>query len=131
MPRLQNESFSNGDQTWLDSDHGLRNARSEVLDISAFTAATHYPNGFIPSGTPVARGGGMLVPYTSAEATTTGAGILAGHILTDQPVVGTTDFAVPLFDHGRVKASKVPQGTDAFTAPVAAAKRASTDIIYV
>ncbi len=131
MPRLATETIGAGDQSWLDSAHGLRNARTEVLDISAFTAGTHYPNGYIPSGTPVAKSGGMLVPYTSAEGTTTGAGVLAGHILTDQRVVGTVDFAVPLFKHGRVKAAKVPTGSDAFTAPVAAAKRANVTIDYV
>lgn len=131
MPRLKSETFGSGDQSWLDSAHGLRNGRTEVLDISTFTAGTHYPNGYIPSGTPVAKVGGMLVPYTSAEGTTTGAGVLAGHVLTDQPVVGTVDFAVPLFKHGRVKTAKVPQGTDAFTAPVAAAKRANVTIDYV
>ncbi len=131
MPRLYSETIGTGDQSWLDSAHGLRTARTEVIDISAFTAATHYPNGYIPSGTPVAKVGGMLVPYTSAEVTTTGAGVLAGHILTDQPAVGTTDFAAPLFKHGRVKAARVPTGTDAFTAPVAAAKRGNVTIDYV
>jgi hypothetical protein len=66
-----------------------------------------------------------------AEATTTGAGVLAGHLLTDQPVVGSNNFAAPLIDHGRVKAAKVPTGTDAFTAPVAAAKRAVNTIVYI
>lgn len=131
MPRLTSESFGAGDQSWLDSDHGLHNARTEVLDVSSFTASTHYPDGYIPSGTPLARSSDLMVPYTSAEGTTTGAGILAGHLLTDQPVVGTTDFAVPVISHGRIKAAKVPQGTDAFTAPVAAAKRANIDIVYV
>lgn len=136
MPRLASETSNTGDMSWLDSGHGIRHARTEVLDISAFTAGTHYPNGYIPSGTPVAKVGGMLVPYTSAEATVTGAGVLAGHVLTDQRVtvngVATTvDFPVPLFKHGRVKAAKVPAGTDAFTAPVAAAKRANVTIDYV
>lgn len=131
MPRLATETVGAGDQSWLDSAHGLRNAKTEVLDISAFTAGTHYPNGYIPSGTPVAKVSGMLVPYTSAEATTTGAGVLVGHVLTDQRVVGTVDFPVPLFKHGRVKTAKVPTGTDAFTAPVAAAKRVNTTIDYV
>jgi hypothetical protein len=84
-----------------------------------------------PVGHPVAKVGGLLVPYTSAEATTTNAGVLAGHLFTDQPVVGTGDFAVPVLDHGRVKTAKVPQGTDAFTAPVAAAKRAAVTIVYI
>lgn len=130
MPRLKSETFGAGDQSWLDSSHALRNSRTEVLDISAFTAGTHYPNGYIPSGTPLAKVAGMVVPYTSAEATTTGAGVLHGHLLTDQAVVGTVDFAVPVFNHGRVKAAKVPTGTDAFTAPVAAAKRANVSIDY-
>lgn len=131
MPRLVSETYGTGDMSWLDSPHGINNARTELLDISAFTEATHYPDGYIPSGTPVAKVGGMLVPYTSAEATTTGAGVLAGHVLTDQSIVGASDFAVPLLKHGRVVTANVPQGTDAFTAPVAAAKRANVTIDYV
>jgi hypothetical protein len=131
MPRLKSETIGTGDQSWLGSAHGIRECRTETLDISAFTAGTHYPNGYIPSGTPVAKVSGLLVPYTSAEGTTTNAGVLAGHLFTDQLVVGTNDFPVPLLDHGRVKTAKVPQGTDAFTAPVAAAKRAATTIIYI
>lgn len=131
MPRLSTETFVSGDMSWLDSDHGIENCRTELLDISTFSSSTNYPNGYIPSGTPVAKVGGVLQPYTSAEGTTTGAGVLWGHVLTDQKVVGTNDFAVPVFKHGRVVASKVPAGTDAFTAPVAAAKRASSTINYV
>ena len=131
MPRLTSETFGAGDQSWLGSSHGIHECRTETLDVSAFTEATHYPDGYIPSGTPVAKVGGVLVPYTSAEATTTGAGVLAGFVFTDQPVVGTGDFAVPLLDHGRVKAAKVPDGTDAFTAPVAAAKRAATTVVFI
>lgn len=131
MPRLKSETVGAGDQSWLGSSHGIHECRTEQLDISAFTAGTHYPNGYIPSGTPVAKVGGLLVPYTSAEATTTGAGVLAGHLFTDQTVVGTNDFPVPVLDHGRVRSAKVPQGTDAFTVPVAAAKRAATTIVYI
>jgi hypothetical protein len=133
MPKLRTESFTGaGDFRWLRSDHAIWNGRTESLDIGAFTAGTHYPNGYIPSGTPVALVSGQLVPYTSAEATTTGAGVLAGHILTDIPVVSgsTEDLNVPVLDHGRVNPARVPQGTDAFTAPVAAAKRAAHTIVY-
>ncbi|MDR6861967.1 head decoration protein [Phycicoccus sp. 3266] len=131
MPRLTTETIGAGDQSWLGSSHGIHECRTEVLDISTFTAATHFPNGFIPSGTPVAKVGGVLVPYDSTEATVNGAGVLAGHLFTDQPVVGTNDFGVPVLDHGRVKVAKVPQGANAFTAPVAAAKRAATTIVYI
>ena len=131
MPRLKNETVGAGDQSWLGSSHGIHECRTEVLDVSAFTAGTHYPNGYIPSGTPVAKVAGLLVPYDSTEATTTNAGVLAGFLFTDQPVVGTADFGVPVLDHGRVKAAKVPVGAGAFTAPVAAAKRANTTIVYI
>ena len=131
MPRLKNETVGTGDQSWLGSAHGIHECRTEQLDVSAFTAGTHYPNGYIPSGTPVAKVGGLLVPYDSTEATTTNAGVLAGFLFTDQTVVGTSDFAVPVLDHGRVRSAKVPQGANAFTVPVAAAKRAATTIVYI
>jgi hypothetical protein len=137
MPRFRTESeIVTGDMSWLGSGHGIRNARTEILDISAFTAATHYPNGYIPSGMPVAKVGGVLVPYDATEGTVTGAGILAGFILTDQPLFvapGATanaadDINVPLLDHGRVKTAKLPI---AFTAPTAAAKKAATTIVFI
>ncbi|GAB2677700.1 potassium transporter [Thalassiella azotivora] len=128
MPKLRTESIGAGDQSWLGSTHGIHECRTETVDVSAFTAGTHYPNGYLPSGTPVAKVGGLLVPYDKTEATVTGAGILAGFILTDQPVVGTADFPVPVLDHGRVKAAKVPHS---FAAPAAAAKRAATTVVYI
>lgn len=130
MPKLRQETLGSGDMSWLGSPHGLRNARTAILDISAFTKATHFADGFIPSGTPVAVVGGRLVPYDKTEATTTDAGVLAGFILTDQPVVGDADFAVPLLDHGRVNVAKVPY-PGGFAAPAAAAKKAATTIVFV
>lgn len=121
MPRLQNESYGGGNFAWLGTRHGINNCRSVMLDVSAFTAATHYPDGYIPSGTPVAEVGGLLVPYDATEATTTNAGVIAGHVFTDQKVSATdADFSVPLYEHGRVYAPAVPGG---FTVPAAAAKR--------
>lgn len=95
MPRMKTETFGGGDQSWIGAGApGITEGRTEIVDISTFTAATHYPNGFLPSGLPVAKVSGVLVPYDATEATTTDAGVLAGFILTDQPVVGTADFAV-------------------------------------
>lgn len=128
MPRIRTESFGSGNLAWLGSAHALGNARTETVNVSAFTAGTHYPNGYLPSGLPVAEVAGLLVPYDATEATVTGAGILAGHILFDQVVVGAANFPVPLFDHGRVNTAKVP-GT--FAKPAAAAKLSATTIVYV
>lgn len=129
MPRLKTETFGSGDQSWLGSTHGIRNARTVTIDVSAFTAGTHYPDGYIPSGTPVAIVANLAVPYDKTEGTVTGAGILAGFILTDQPVVGTVDFPAPLLDHGRVIVSKVPY-SGGFATPAAAAKRAATNFVF-
>jgi len=128
MPRLTTESFGSGNMSWIGSGHAINNARTETIDISTFTAGTHYPDGYIRSGTPVAKVGGVLVPYDATEGTVTGAGILAGFVLTDQRVVGTSDFPVPLYDHGRVVASKVPV---TFVKPAAAAKLSATTIVFV
>ncbi len=129
MPKLQQETFGSGDQTWLGSAHGIRNARTGIIDISAFTKNTHYPDGYIPSGFPVAVVNDLLVPYDPTVGTTTGAGILAGHILTDQKVVGTADFAAPLLDHGRVKVAKVASILANFAKPIPA--KNATTIVYI
>ena len=128
MPKLIEEVYGTGDQSWLGSAHGISNCRTATVDISAFTKSTHYPDGFLPSGTVVAEVDGKLVPYDSTEGTVTEAGVIAGHLFTDQPVVGTADFAAPVLDHGRVKASKVP---GSFTKPADAAKLSATTIVYV
>lgn len=137
MPRFRTESeIVTGNMEWLGSGHALRNARTEILDISTFTPATHYPNGYIPSGMPVAKVGGVLVPYDATEGTVTGAGILAGFVLTDVPLYvapgatapATEDQNVPLMDHGRVKVGKLPI---TFVKPTAAAKSSATTIVFI
>lgn len=128
MPRFTTETFGAGDQSWLGSSHGIGECRTETVDISAFTKATHFPDGYIPSGTPVAKVGGVLVPYDATELTVTDAGILAGFVFTDQATDGVADLPVALLDHGRVKVANLPV---AFTAPADAAKRAATTIVYL
>ena len=128
MPGLVTKNYGSGDFSWLLNTDGLDESVTGVIDVSTFTAGTHYPNGFIPSGLPVAKVGGVLVPYDATEGTVTGAGVLAGFVLTDQAVVGTADFGVPLYDQGRVIAANLPI---AFTAPTAAAKRAAVAIVFV
>lgn len=133
MPRLTKESVGGSNYGWLDSTHGIRNGRTGIVNVSAFTAGTHYPNGFIPAGTPVAAVSGKLVPYDSLEATTTNAGVLAGHLAADVavPAGSTADQAGSVISHGRVKTASVPVGVQAFVAPVAAAKRINVTIVYI
>jgi hypothetical protein len=55
MPRLKTDTVGTGDQSWLASLHAVREARSGTLDVSAFTKATHYPNGYFISGLPLGQ----------------------------------------------------------------------------
>lgn len=77
---ITSESWGVDDTSWLASRKGLDTCRSVTLDVSTFTQATHYPDGFLPSGLPLAHdtAKGMYVPYDSAGVGDTG--ILAGFL---------------------------------------------------
>lgn len=104
---LRTESFGAGDQTWLGSAHGTSSARTVTINKSTLTDGTHYTNGQLKSGFPVAIVSNKAVPYNSGG--TGGTNILAGFILTDQSVKsGGGDIVAPMLDHGRVRLSKLP-----------------------
>ncbi len=57
-------------RSWLLGPHGTGpgDNPSITLDVSAFTAGTHYPNGYIPSGTPLVEiSAGVYGPYTVSD----------------------------------------------------------------
>lgn len=64
MPRLSEETFGAGDQSWLGSTHGIHNCRTVAPDPELFSAAA-FPNG-VPSGTPIGivTATGLAGPYT-------------------------------------------------------------------
>ena len=101
--RMKTEQFGTGDQTWLASAHGMRNAGTAVIDISTFNKNTHYPDGYVRSGTPVnIADPKAVVPYVD------GASAVLGFVLFDQPTDGVTDFPAPILRHGQVNLDKVP-----------------------
>ena len=103
MPKMKTETFGSGDFRWLGSTHGMRDSRTATIDISAFTKATHYPDGYIRSGTPVnVTNEGAVVPWTDT------AGATLGFVLTDQATDGVTDFPAPVLRHGTVNPALVP-----------------------
>lgn len=134
MPkRYETPTLSEGDQTWLASTRGITKGRTVKLNIASFTVDT--AKGYIPSGTPLALvtsddAGLEAVPYVATEGTTTGAGVLAGFLLTDQVVdpLSTDEYVnAPLLDHGRIRISRLPV---VFVAPAAEAKRAHSNFNY-
>lgn len=102
------------DQSWLGSARGTSSAQSIALAMSAFTAGTHYPNGYLPSGLPLGlytSGGnaGKYGPWTSGAAD--GSQNLAGFLLTATAVPRNSASTVvngALLDTGRVIVSKLP-----------------------
>ncbi len=107
------ETFYQDDQTWLGSAHGTSSGRPITIDVSTFTEGTHYPNGYMPSGTPVGiiTATGLAGPYDDAE--TDGTETLVGFTLTPIKVTGTDDVQAVLFEHGRVVEANLPIAIDA------------------
>lgn len=120
MPKLTVENYGFGDHTWLGSTRGIHNARTVNLDPANFTEATHFPEGYIPSGTPITMTADVAGPYDPA-------GELHGFLLTDQLTDGVFKIAVPLLDNGRVNIAKLPES--GFTAPTP--ENDKTTIVFV
>lgn len=59
------QPYQSEDRSWLLSDFGDVYAEGGTLDITTLTAATHYPNGYLPSGFAIGKvtTGGLLGPY--------------------------------------------------------------------
>lgn len=123
---VQSTSYQSERRNWLWGPHGTTpgDTPSIVLDLSQFVAATHFPNGYIPSGIVLgqvtavgAANRGLYVPYNDAfdaDPATAGqqgdgrevaAGLLFGSITVP---AGRTRLGAALFVHGFVLAAKLP-----------------------
>lgn len=74
---LRTESWTVEDRSWLASRDGTEFTFSITLDTSAFTEGTHYPAGFVASGTVLSKlSSGLYGPYagSSNEVQTVGLG---------------------------------------------------------
>lgn len=65
MPNLTRKSWGRGNRQWLGSTHALEDAASVRPDPDLFTE-TDFPDGYVPSGTPLGRvtADGQVGPYT-------------------------------------------------------------------
>lgn len=112
---IREDSFGVDDQSWLGSAHGTDSTIPVTLDVSAFTEATHYPDGFFKSGLPLGKltAGGKYVPYNGAGAD--GSETLVGFLFSavKAPDATTTDVSGALLTHGSVRTSRLPVSVDA------------------
>lgn len=107
---IRTETFGQSNQSWLGSAHGTSNARPCTLDVSAFTAGTHYPAGYFPSGLALGKitATGLYGPYDDSKSD--GTQTLVGFLLDDvkASAVNTIDVQGALFEHGRVIVANLP-----------------------
>ena len=103
MPRMKTEILGGGDQSWLASDHGIFNCRTSVIDISTFTKATHYPDGYLKSGLEV-----NVASESSVKPWTGATGEKLGFLFTNQATDGVADFGAPILRHGLIKTARLP-----------------------
>lgn len=119
--------YGGEDLSWRPSNHGEDMTPSITLDVSKFTEATHYPDGFIPSGVVVGKvtASGLYGPY-DAEATD-GTEAPVGHLFASLSVKGRAKLGGAVYVHGLVDESRLPSGHGLD----AAAKTALSQITYI
>ena len=108
------QPFQAENLSWDLSSPGVPYVESVTLDVSKFTAAQHYPNGYIPSGTVlgIVTATGKAAPYLAAnsDGTQTPVGILRASVQVLQPTgVAKANVGAPcLKAFGVVSAAKLP-----------------------
>lgn len=100
------ETYGGGDYRWLADSRALEHPKSGTVDISTFTAGTHYPDGYLPSGTPVTfdSGSGMYEPATASDT----ADGLAGFVAHDLTVHGGNDLPFAVVTDATIVAEHLP-----------------------
>jgi len=87
------QQYQSEDRSWLLSEFDDCYGEGGTLDVSTFTAGTHYPNGYLPSGTAVGiiTASGKLGPYDPAasDGTETCVGLTLGDARILDPIGGT------------------------------------------
>jgi hypothetical protein len=103
------ESYQAEDRSWLGSSDGTDVTQTVTLNTSTFTAGTHYPNGYIPSGCVLGQisATGLYGPYdnTASDGRQTAVGFLYSNtkVRSGGPNVGAS-----IHWRGIVKSAKLP-----------------------
>lgn len=103
MPGLKSTTYGSGDYSWMRNTDGLDEAMTGVVDISDFTEATHFPNGYLPSGLAL-RVDDLDDIRPWADVAGAKLGFLKGDYKTD----GVEDVNVAFIARGNIKLAKLP-----------------------
>lgn len=115
---LKSINFSQDRRDWLGSQHGTDVSRSITLDVSTFTAGTHYPDGYLKSGLPLgkitASGKYGLYDDTKVDGRQVCVGLLfTGVEIIDRRGRVSTTVGGSMFVHGFIKTALLPVTIDA------------------
>lgn len=110
---LKTSSFTLDDNDCIQSKFGTTDARSVLIDMTTFTAGTHYPNGVLPKGTVLALRTSDSVTVAYNDGGSGGAATAVGVLLNSIRVSATGATAAAkvggaLMWHGVIKAASAP-----------------------
>lgn len=103
------EVWTAEDRSWLASRDGTEVTQTITLKTSLFTANTHYPNGYIKSGTVLGKvtATGLYGPYDNAASD--GREVAAGFLFNSTKMrSGGPDLGAPLHWRGAIRESRLP-----------------------
>lgn len=103
------ETWIAENRSWLASEHGTDHPQTVTLKTSLFTAGTHYPDGYVPSGCVLGKvtATGLYGPYDNAASD--GREVAVGMLYSNTRMrSGGPDVGAPLHWHGSVYAAKLP-----------------------
>jgi len=136
---VETTNFQVEKRGWLQSQHGTEPGAvaSITLDISTFTAGTHYPNGYIPSGTALAKitATGLYGPYAAGasdgrQTPANGAFLLFSSVkAVNSQGTALVKVGAAGFQHGFVESARLPFSSGDGAA-VAAVKTALPLIVW-
>jgi hypothetical protein len=109
-------SYEHDRRDWLGSEHGTDATETITINLALFTAATHFPSGFLKSGEPLGKvtATGLYGPYDNGASD--GREVCVGLLFSAQPVpagVTTGNFGEAMLTHGRVINARLPRTVDA------------------
>lgn len=111
---IETTTYQVEDLSWLSSHFGYDEPRSITLDVSAFTLATHAPNGYFPSGLVLAKitATGLFGPYSDAAGD--GRAVAVGHLAFSRKVPNPSNTAIDcsaaMLEMGLIVEAKLPSG---------------------
>lgn len=115
---LSQQTFNVGERDWLGSAHGTDRIRTVTLDVTnGFVAGTDYPQGYIPSGTVLAKNTSTNKYVKYANGGANGTGTAVGVLFTDTRVIplgasaASATVVAPLMHHGDIVQSKLPSSS--------------------